>query len=440
MREIYKNIIIIGRSRCGKSTLATKIAKVLPYQIIRVDSLRDTFFKIFPELEIGVDTAIINQKFQKFLASYLKKMKTQSHGEFGYILEGLELSFENVLKNFKNEKSLIYGLGIENITVEKYLEQMKDKDTIYDWTYNLSDNDRKKHIKSELKHSEEIKNFCLEHKIPFYNTAKNREKVLDEIIEHIKVNYKFLPTKPKNITDTDWKLLVEKYQSQMEEVLNRLEKDYPVQYLIGNVDFYDCFIKVNESVLIPRFETELFVEKILEKMEENKIIKPNIIDLGTGSGCIAIALKKNLNINMTAIDISKRALNVAKENAKLNHTEIRFINSKIEDFNLEEYDIIISNPPYVRKDEFVGIETKYEPQNALFADKNGLYFYEIIMNNISKLKKKPYLIAFEIGCLQGKDLKDLHKRLLPEYQFSLEKDYQNRDRFVFLERNQDEHN
>lgn len=244
--------------------------------------------------------------------------------------------------------------------------------------------------------------------------------------------------KPENISDIDWKLLKEKYPNQLEKVVNKIKNNYPVQYLIGNVDFYDCIIQVNENVLIPRFETELLVDKLIKKLQNKKIKK--VLDLGTGSGCIAIALKKNLNINMTAIDISKRALNVAKENAKLNHTEITFINSKIEDFNLEEYDIIISNPPYVRKDEFVGIETKYEPQNALFADKNGLYFYEIIMNNISKLKKKPYLIAFEIGCLQGKDLEDLHKRLLPEYQFSLEKDYQNRDRFVFLERNQDEHN
>jgi len=434
MREIYKNIIIIGRSRCGKSTLATKIAKVLPYQIIRVDSLRDTFFKIFPELEIGVNTAIINQKFQKFLASYLKKMKTQSHGEFGYILEGLELSFENVLKNFKNEKNLIYGLGIENITVEKYLEQMKDKDTIYDWTYNLSDNDRKKHIRSELKHSKEIKNFCLEHKIPFYNTAKNREKVLDEIIEHIKENYKFLPTKPKNITDTDWKILIEKYQSQMEEVLNRLEKDYPVQYLIGNVDFYDCFIKVNESVLIPRFETELFVEKILKKMEENKIIKPNIIDLGTGSGCIAIAIKKNLDCTMNALDINEKALEIAKENASKNQTEINFIKKNMIKEPMDNYDVVISNPPYVSSNESVGKETKYEPQNAIFAKNNGLFFYKNIIKNIKMSKKKPKLIAFEIGMNQGETIKKLVEENIPMYQVQIEKDYQNRDRYIFLKK------
>ena len=175
--------------------------------------------------------------------------------------------------------------------------------------------------------------------------------------------------------------MIEKYQSQMEEVLNRLEKDYPVQYLIGNVDFYDCFIKVNESVLIPRFETELFVEKILKKMEENKIIKPNIIDLGTGSGCIAIAIKKNLDCTMNALDINEKALEIAKENASKNQTEINFIKKNMIKEPMDNYDVVISNPPYVSSNESVGKETKYEPQNAIFAKNNGLFFYKNIMKN-----------------------------------------------------------
>ena len=109
--------------------------------------------------------------------------------------------------------------------------------------------------------------------------------------------------KPKNVTDTDWQLLKEKYPNKLNDVSVLLENDYPVQYLIGNVEFIDSIIKVDKRVLIPRFETELLVEKTInyaKKIFKNKI---NIVDLGTGSGCISIALKKHLDCSIDAIDI-----------------------------------------------------------------------------------------------------------------------------------------
>jgi len=240
--------------------------------------------------------------------------------------------------------------------------------------------------------------------------------------------------KPDNITNSDWNLLKEKYPNNMETILKKLKQNYPVQYLIGDVDFYDCLIKVNENTLIPRFETELFVDKLIKRLTSKQDKNLNMIDLGTGSGCIAIALKKKLNCSMTAIDINPHALKLAKENAQHNQVNIQFIHSKIEEIELEGYDIIISNPPYVSSEEVVGEETKYEPQNAIFAQNEGLYFYQIILEKISKLSNKPQLIAFEIGMNQGCAITKIKTKFLPEYQISIEMDYQNRNRFIFLER------
>lgn len=240
--------------------------------------------------------------------------------------------------------------------------------------------------------------------------------------------------KPENITDLDFKLLKEKYPNNLEEILERVKNHYPVQYLIGNVDFYNCIISVNENVLIPRFETELFVEKVIQKLTKLKLENPNIIDLGCGSGCISISIKKHIPCNMNAVDISESAIELAKENAKRNHTKITFFKEDITTMKLDNYDVIISNPPYVSYEEKVGAETKYEPQTAIFAEENGLYFYKRILKNISKLKKMPKFIAFEIGMNQAEKIKEFAKELLPKYDFSCEKDYQNRNRFVFLEK------
>lgn len=234
------------------------------------------------------------------------------------------------------------------------------------------------------------------------------------------------------ITSLDWQLLKEKYPNQLKEVIEKLENHYPVQYLIGNVEFYGYPIKVNENCLIPRFETELLVEKILLRIKSMHLENPNIIDLGTGSGCIAIAIKKEQKCQMTAVDISEKALKIAKENAKLNKTQILFQKKDMTKCSLENYDIIISNPPYVRKDEWVGLETKYEPQKALYAEEAGIYFYHQIIKNVSKYQKKPYLIAFEIGMEQGEQIKNLVNKYLKEYDCSLEKDYQQRNRYIFI--------
>ena len=240
--------------------------------------------------------------------------------------------------------------------------------------------------------------------------------------------------KPEYITNTDWQLLKEKYRDNIEEVLDKLEEHYPVQYLIGNVEFLNTIIHVDERVLIPRFETELLVEKTIQKLKKMKLENPNILELGTGSGCISIALKKNIDCKVSAVDISEDAIQVARENATLNKVSIDFKVQDMLNINYEGYDLIISNPPYVSETEPVGKETQYEPQNALFAKEKGLFFYQEIIKKISKLSTKPKLIAFEIGMTQGNELLEFSKKHLSTMTSSIEKDLTGRDRYLFIER------
>lgn len=238
--------------------------------------------------------------------------------------------------------------------------------------------------------------------------------------------------KPDYISFKDWELIKEKYQNNLEDILNNIDNGYPIQYLIGNVYFYNSIINVDKRVLIPRPETEYLVEKTIKLAKQIFNKKINIIDLGTGSGCIAISLKKELNANLIAYDISNDALAVAKENAKLNNIKIKFYNKDITIPLKNNYDIIISNPPYIGKKDFLAENVKkYEPNVALFASDNGIYFYkEIIKNNISKLNKNGFM-AFEIGENQKNELEKYLKSIgITNYKF--EKDMVGKNRYLFI--------
>lgn len=216
--------------------------------------------------------------------------------------------------------------------------------------------------------------------------------------------------------------------------LKELEQGKPIQYIIGNVDFYGNIIKVNNHVLIPRFETELLVDLTIKKIKKyfpNQNI--DILDLGTGSGCIAISLKKEINSNIDALDISKEALELAKQNAIDNHVDINFINKDMTTFKDKKYDIIISNPPYISYDEeIMDIVRNNEPHLALYAKDNGLYFYKKILENIPYITKENYLICFEIGQSQSTAIVDIAKRILKDINISVDKDYSGKDRFIFI--------
>ncbi len=235
-----------------------------------------------------------------------------------------------------------------------------------------------------------------------------------------------------SIGKAEFQALKEIYQGDLNEALKKIKKNYPIQYLIGYVDFYHCQIKVNEHVLIPRFETEYLVEETI-KLLQNKKIKSGI-DLCTGSGAIAIALKKYLKFKIDACDISEEALKLAQENAQINGVKINFFKKDIlKETITNKYDLIISNPPYVKVGEYTSPETKYEPQIALYAHNNGLEFYERILKLAKEILNEKGLIIFEIGATLGNDIKKIVLKIYPQAKITIKKDYNNFDRFMFIE-------
>lgn len=236
------------------------------------------------------------------------------------------------------------------------------------------------------------------------------------------------------ITDNDLKLLKEKYPNNLNEIIKQINNNYPIQYLIGNVNFYGYQINVDESVLIPRFETEVLIEKTLHYLKKYNFFSPNIIDLGTGSGCISIVLKKQLqNSKIKAVDISDKALNKALENIKLNNVEITLEKKDILQDQFEgNYDLIISNPPYVDKNIKVDAATKYEPKNAIFAEEDGLIFYRKIAKIAKNICNRKSIIALEIGHDQGSKVKKIFTEEFPKAIIKIYKDYNDFDRYVFI--------
>ncbi len=193
------------------------------------------------------------------------------------------------------------------------------------------------------------------------------------------------------------------------DALNKLKNEIPIQYIIGETEFFGLPFSVDKNTLIPRPETEELVEWIIS---ETKLINQNsklkILDIGTGSGCIAISLAKNLkNVEVWALDVSKEAIKIAKQNAKLNNVNIHFINADILTLKSlpQQFDIIVSNPPYVRmleKQEIKNNVLKNEPHLALFvSDENPLLFYDKIADLALKNLNKNGVLFFEINQYLG---------------------------------------
>jgi len=234
-------------------------------------------------------------------------------------------------------------------------------------------------------------------------------------------------------------LITEKNLIDLKNIVKRLQKEEPVQYILGNTEFYGLTFLVNKNTLIPRTETEELVAWVLDEIKvlaNNKITEPSILDIGTGTGCIPISLAKNLtSLNISAIDISPEALLIAKQNAILNKVTIEFIELDI--LNAEslpqEYDVIISNPPYVReleKEEIKNNVLENEPHLALFvADENPLIFYNKIADLAKKQLSKNGILFFEINQYLGKEtLNMLVKKGFKNIQ--LKKDLFGNDRII----------
>lgn len=232
---------------------------------------------------------------------------------------------------------------------------------------------------------------------------------------------------------TDLEYLKKYYNGNLDEAIKRLENGEAVQYIVGNVDFYGFNFIVNKNVLIPRFETEELVDRTITYIKKMFDKNVDIVDIGTGSGCIAITLKKILNAHVDAVDISDSALEVAKQNAINNNASVNFINGDMLNPLTHKYDVIISNPPYIAYDEeIMDIVKNNEPHSALYAPNNGLHFYEEILKNANTYLKEKYMIAFEIGEVQGYKIKEMAINYLNPTEVKIEKDLTGSDRFVFI--------
>lgn len=240
--------------------------------------------------------------------------------------------------------------------------------------------------------------------------------------------------KERYISNTDYELLKKLYPNNMDDIIKKINNDYPIQYLIGDVDFYGYTIKVDERALIPRFETEGLVDNLIKLIKtQTNYPSLKILEIGTGSGCIAITLSKELNTTVDALDISKDAIDLASSNAVLNNANVNFALGDIKNCTIsKKYNILVSNPPYVKYDEPVDPATKYEPQNALFALNNGLEFYEIILKRSKEFLDSKNIIAFEIGCTEGQDITNIAKSYYPNAYIQVKKDLAGKDRYIFI--------
>jgi len=218
------------------------------------------------------------------------------------------------------------------------------------------------------------------------------------------------------------------------EYIARRGKFEPLQYIIGEVEFYDLKLKVNKYVLIPRPETELLIEEAIKVCSENDF--KSILDIGTGSGNIPIALAKNLNgVKVISIDKSEEAIRVAAENAEFNEVgdKIEFFVSGIEDYQQNsEFDLIVSNPPYVSKEDYSTLQkeiVEYEPPQSVTDNSDGYKYYRIISEKAKEMLSESGYLLFEMAEGQSKDIKEiLEKNSFTE--INIVKDLQNIDRVI----------
>ncbi|MDT8336835.1 MAG: peptide chain release factor N(5)-glutamine methyltransferase [Candidatus Izemoplasmatales bacterium] len=236
-----------------------------------------------------------------------------------------------------------------------------------------------------------------------------------------------------------------KYEEEMpkEAIINfnealglYLEKNIPVQQIIGYVYFYGYKFLVRNTALIPRFETEELVANVLINYDEYFNGKPvDVVDIGTGSGCLAISLaKEEKNMSLTATDISLEALELAKENARNLDAAVEFLQGDmLEPLLNKKFDIIVSNPPYIPNSEEVDpLIYENEPHIALFGGEDGLDFYRTILKDAHKIIKDKAFIAFEHGYDKQEELQAIAKTYFPNAKVFTLKDMQNKDRMTFI--------
>ena len=216
--------------------------------------------------------------------------------------------------------------------------------------------------------------------------------------------------------------------------MSLLEKDYPVQYIIGYVDFYGLKINVNEFTLIPRYETEYLIELTLKEIKKMNLANPKILDLCTGSGAIGLTLKSLLpSSEVTLSDISKDALMVANKNKNELNLDVNIIESDLFKNIQGKFDVIISNPPYVMTNETLPKDVLYEPHLALYSGPKGIDHIEEIFKNIKSHLNNKYLIALEINEKSESDITNLIKTYFEKnINYKFMKDLAGKTRYLFI--------
>lgn len=216
--------------------------------------------------------------------------------------------------------------------------------------------------------------------------------------------------------------------------MSLLEKDYPVQYIIGYVDFYGLKINVNEFTLIPRYETEYLIELTLKEIKKMNLANPKILDLCTGSGAIGLTLKSLLpSSEVTLSDISKDALMVANKNKNELNLDVNIIESDLFKNIQGKFDIIISNPPYVMTNETLPKDVLYEPHLALYSGPKGIDHIEEIFKNIKSHLNNKYLIALEINEKSEPNITNLIKTYFEKnINYKFMKDLAGKTRYLFI--------
>ena len=263
------------------------------------------------------------------------------------------------------------------------------------------------------------------------------EKLIEQGEEAESLSFVYRSLKNLSFTDFVFALqheVTEEDKHFVEEIYTKLASHIPAQYIIGHAEFYGMQLKVDERVLIPRPETEELVELILAENPDGNL---KVLDIGTGSGAIALALAKNKpDWSVTAADISQDALELATENANAQNLNLSFIKSDCFSEISSKYDIIVSNPPYIsRSDESeVGLNVLHsEPHLALFADENGFAIYRKIAEEAKDYLTDGGKIYLEIGYKQGQSVPALFRENFPKKQVRTLKDQFGQDRMVVID-------
>lgn len=254
--------------------------------------------------------------------------------------------------------------------------------------------------------------------------------ILEKNNDDLVIALTYLLNTKKNLLFLDQeKVLDKEIERKILKIQDKINEGYPLQYAIGKWNFYGLDLLVDKRALIPRYETEILVDLIIK--DENN--KKKILDIGTGSGAISLALSKNLkDSKILGVDISKEAIDLANENKiKLNINNVDFKESDIFSNINEKFDLIVSNPPYINKKDFENLDEKlsFEPKNALYGGEDGLCFYKEIIKNAKNFLNKNGKIYLEIGY----DQKNPITNLLKEYGYkNIEsfKDFNDFDRIV----------